>query len=216
MNRFTVVINKIIKFIFPTNDQELLSKIMKHSIELQTVQVKKENIYYIYKYQDQDMKRALLKVKNYGLHEFVEFFSNAMCDALLELISERLDWERLNIVVCPVPLHKSKKAKRGFDQNLVLAKSLQQCFGEKANIHINANLLKRNKNTKEQKKLKQYERFQNLKDAFQISNKIALSEIDIIIVFDDITTSGATLLSAKQALLKACFRGEIMLLSIAH
>ncbi len=216
MHCFDRSINALLRFIFPISDVQQLKILKKIPANLREMKIQRHAIYYIYEYRQENVKKAMLRMKQYGLHEYVEFFANSIYDVLLELLEERLAWESLSVTVCPIPLHRKKGARRGFDQNILIAKALEEKFDKKSKIQVNTRLLKRIKNTKEQKKLKKKERFENLKNAFQISDKSVLGKNDIIIIFDDITTSGATLLSAKKALHKAGFKKEIIMMSIAH
>ena len=86
----------------------------------------------------------------------------------------------------PVPIHASRKRKRGYNQAELLAAELSKHSG----IPVNSNLILRKKKTKPQKDLTIQERQNNLKKAFKIcQNDVKLSTIVII---DDIYTTGST------------------------
>lgn len=103
-------------------------------------------------------------------------------------------------VFVPIPLHRSKQRKRGFNQSSLLAKGI----GEKFGIAM-SEYLERVKNTKTQVNLPQAQRYENIKDAFGIKKQF-LSECKKykqVILVDDIVTSGATLQEAGKILKKA-------------
>ncbi len=103
-------------------------------------------------------------------------------------------------VLIPVPVHKKKLEKRGYNQAEVLAKSL----GNYLNIPVDSGILKRTVNTIPQKLLSDEERQKNLEKAF-ISNKKQVQYRCAMLV-DDIYTTGATVESCTKALKSAGIR----------
>lgn len=124
-------------------------------------------------------------------------------------------------VFIPVPLHKSKLRKRGYNQAMLLAKGA----GKKFEVPV-VDLLERVKNTKTQVGLSQIERRSNIRDAFVIKKEFIYSSLseqseskggrDICLrqaqtktlfnqafLVDDVVTSGATLREAARVLKKA-------------
>ncbi len=71
----------------------------------------------------------------------------------------------------------------------------------------------KDKETKEQKKLKKDERYENIKDAFKIKKGLEIGKYNIILV-DDVTTTGATLKEAYKLLRKYQVK-DIKLLTLA-
>lgn len=91
-------------------------------------------------------------------------------------------------VVIPVPLHKKKLKKRGFNQ---VDKFGQQIAKNLDAIYLNDVLLKIT-NTKSQVNKKRLARWNNNEELFTLENKIKIENKHILIV-DDIITTGATL-----------------------
>jgi len=89
-------------------------------------------------------------------------------------------------VLIPVPIHKKKKQIRGYNQAALLAKGMALVW----NIPIQ-NALKRIKHATSQTSLNREKRWENLKDTYILTSKIA-SEAHILLV-DDVLTTGATL-----------------------
>ena len=97
----------------------------------------------------------------------------------------------------PVPLHKSRLKKRGYNQAQVLAEELSARTG----IPMRADLIERVKKTTPMKDLSAAERQNNLKKAFKIRrNDVKLS---IIIIIDDIYTTGSTIDAMSHEFKKA-------------
>ena len=92
--------------------------------------------------------------------------------------------------IIPVPLHKTKKRFRGFNQSEIIAKALSV----KLNIPILKNVLKRKKFTQTQTKLKKHEREKNVANAFQVKNFGTIKNKSLLLV-DDVLTTGSTMKS---------------------
>ena len=96
--------------------------------------------------------------------------------------------------VIPVPLHKNRRRKRGFNQAEVLAKEIGSLLG----VPVYKDLLIRTRDTKPQKTLNDAERKNNLKKAFKTTESIV--QLKYILLDDDIYTTGSTLHAAASAL----------------
>lgn len=100
------------------------------------------------------------------------------------------------LLLTPVPLHRKRLNKRGFNQALVLAKEL----GRLTNIPVRADLLKRIKATTPQFGLSIEERRTNLEGAFALS-KTAPDDDSTIVLVDDLFTTGNTLIECARPLI---------------
>lgn len=97
--------------------------------------------------------------------------------------------------VVPIPLHHKKQKARGFNQSECFAKGISN----KGEIHLDVSTLIREVETTTQTKKRKEERWQNVKDAFAITNTEAFKNKHILLV-DDVITTGATIEGAWQAL----------------
>ena len=97
----------------------------------------------------------------------------------------------------PVPLHKSRYKKRGYNQAQALAEELSARTG----IPVRADLIERAEKTAPMKDLSAAERQNNLKKAFKILRNDV--ELGIIIIIDDIYTTGSTIDAMSRELRKA-------------
>ena len=73
------------------------------------------------------------------------------------------EWKIEEII--PVPLHRSRQRKRGYNQAQILAEEI----GKKLEIPVKKDVVKRIQKTRPQKELGSRERIQNLKGAFGVS-----------------------------------------------
>lgn len=113
-------------------------------------------------------------------------------------------------LVMPVPLHKNRKAQRGFNQSEILAKFLSRRY----QIPLDTSHLYRMKETQPQVGLSGSERAENVKGAFGIQNAINLKGKKVILV-DDVWTTGATVNESSRMLKKAEAK-EVLVLTLAR
>jgi ComF family protein len=124
---------------------------------------------------------------------------------LAEAIGQLFGQAPNEMLVVPVPLHRSKLAQRGFNQARSLA---QKALGFLARSYPTWKLaladssLMRLRATQSQAGLSPRERRLNVRGAFMVSNPGAVAEKHILLV-DDILTTGATARAAAKALLDA-------------
>lgn len=98
--------------------------------------------------------------------------------------------------IIPVPIYKSRIKKRKYNHMLLVAKEFCNISG----YYLNEQLVERIKDTVPQYKLSKKEREKNLKDAFKINIEERTSEP--LLIIDDITTTGSTLLEIIKELNK--------------
>ena len=148
------------------------------------------------------LKELILKFKYYS--DFTA--GDILSEFLEEYIIENYNYKEFFITY--VPLSKKSKRKRGFNQCQYMAKRISINLG----IVCNEVLVKKVEN-KEQKKLKYSERYENVKNIFELKKYIDIKGAKLIII-DDVTTSGATMEEACRILKKYGVK-EIKLLTLA-
>ena len=99
-------------------------------------------------------------------------------------------------VVMPVPLHRSKRAFRGFNQAMVVARALGAQLGKPAE----EDLLLRVRETESQTNKSRVERVNNMAGAFKVATPGSLANKHVLLV-DDVLTTGATLEACATAIL---------------
>lgn len=154
-------------------------------------------------YEYDSAAESIYRFKYGGRREYAEFFGEQIADYLGDFI-RAVHPDGL----VPIPLHRRRKAGRGYNQAALLADAVGQRMG----IPVYRHLLLRVRNTVPQKKLNPAERQNNLKKAFNIpENDVKLKTI---LVFDDIYTTGATIDEAARAL-KAAGAERIYFVTLA-
>ncbi len=91
-------------------------------------------------------------------------------------------------LIVPVPLHKRKERKRGFNQSTFFAQGLSEGLSTPWSYRF----VTRIKDTSTQTAKNRLERLQNMEDAFAVTANAALQHKHILLV-DDVLTTGATL-----------------------
>ena len=99
-------------------------------------------------------------------------------------------------LLVPVPLHPAKLKKRGYNQSEVIAMGMETVMKAK----LNADILFRTTHTSSQTRKSRYERWENVKDIFDVKNKELLENKHVVLV-DDVITTGATLEACAEPLL---------------
>ena len=112
-------------------------------------------------------------------------------------------------IIMAVPMHKNKRAVRGYNQSELIAKEIAKT----SNVHFEKNVLVKNKNTKVQSTLTKNQRQENVKGAFEVKNKQIIKDKNIILL-DDIYTTGSTVNECSKILKKAGAK-NILVITIA-
>jgi ComF family protein len=99
-------------------------------------------------------------------------------------------------LITPVPLGKERQRQRGYNQAALLAQPLAY----ELKLPYNPQILRRIRETKSQVELTFVERQNNVKDAFQATHQGIQGKI--ILVVDDVATSGSTINACADALMK--------------
>jgi ComF family protein len=106
------------------------------------------------------------------------------------------DWASSIDMIIPVPLHKSKKAKRGFNQSMLIAEGMSKIL----NVPASENHLVRIRDTESQTHKTRTERVNNMAAAFKMAKPGSLTGKHILLC-DDVLTTGATLEACALALM---------------
>lgn len=112
-------------------------------------------------------------------------------------------------IIIPVPIHKNKQLRRGYNQSSIFGKSLGEC----CNITFSENIILKTKNNESQTGKSRTERVNNVKDGFAVKQPESLKYKNVLIV-DDVITTGATLEAIIQ-LVWQCEPSTVSVLSIA-
>ena len=124
-----------------------------------------------------------------------------------ELLSSNF-FEGIDLIV-PVPLHKKKERKRGYNQ----AEAIARGVASKCNLPISTQILQKVRNNTSQTRKGRYERWLNNQDIFMVKQPELFVGKHILLI-DDVITTGSTLESCSLCVLN-CENTEISILSLA-
>ena len=106
------------------------------------------------------------------------------------------DWISTVDLIIPVLLHPAKKARRGYNQSMLIAEGM----GGYLQIPVSDTVLARTRDTESQTHKTRAERVNNMTNAFKVRQKGTLTGKHILIC-DDVLTTGATIEACALALL---------------
>lgn len=115
---------------------------------------------------------------------------------LLTFLQTKRSRNNLPNRIIPIPLHKKRIRKRGFNQAILIAKWIANKF----NVPLDRTSCQRVCKTKRQSSLIASERQQNIKNAFRVIQPIPVKHIAII---DDVMTTGHTINEFSKTLRQA-------------
>lgn len=128
---------------------------------------------------------------------------------LLKYCQRNLKTDDFDLVL-PVPLYRSRKKEREFNQ----AEAFARIIGKHFSLPVSNENLLRIRDTRKMSGLNLKERRRNVKDAFLVKRKEEVKNKRILLI-DDICTTGATVDECSRILLQAGAR-EIIVLTLAR
>lgn len=136
-----------------------------------------------------------------AIHKLKFRYSKGMLDDIKNFFRENYPDDKIpkdsNFV--PVPLHTMRHNERGFNQSELIAEIFSYISCDENRVF---NILKRVKKTDQQALLDKEEREENVENAFIVSNASAkdLNKKKPVILVDDVSTTGNTLVACAKAL----------------
>lgn len=122
-------------------------------------------------------------------------YGKVFAEELAKEYGELLKRKGVELLI-PIPLHRMRRWKRGFNQAEIIAEEL----GRLAGIPVEKKVLRRIRRTNPQKQLDNKMRRKNIDHAFKVKGEILAKNVVLI---DDIYTTGSTIDEAAKALQNA-------------
>lgn len=143
----------------------------------------------VYYYQG-ELKKSLHRFKFYSDSSYADYFGKAMADRIKELYGD-ISFDG----VCFVPMTKQAETIRGYNQSQLLATKI----ADELSVPV-VPCLEKEAGSVEQKTLTAKQRVKNLHGSFKVNDDI---NGKVLILCDDIKTTGATLKECSDTLLSA-------------
>lgn len=162
---------------------------LKNVLKLNRIKYKDKyfnTLTYLFKYEG-SIRDKLLKYKFKDYSYLYNFF--------VEIIINNCNLKNNYDIILPVPIHKKRKAKRGYNQSELIAKEI----AKKLNIEYCNKALIKSTNNVPQSTLTQYERQKNVLGIYEVINSQKIENKSILLV-DDIYTTGSTVNECSRVL----------------
>jgi ComF family protein len=106
------------------------------------------------------------------------------------------------VLVVPVPLYRSKRRERGFNQAELIARAAIKISPRSERLQLAADLLLRIRDTHSQIGLTSHQRRENLRGAFSVARATEVTGREVLLV-DDVYTTGTTASECARVLRRA-------------
>ncbi len=159
-----------------------------------------------FEYRHPRVKELVWNIKYKGVKTLAEKVAPLLADTLISELEEQGLWGE-EVVLIPVPLSAEKIIQRGWNQAEIIAKSLP--------FPCESDVLIKVRDTQTQKDVGgRQARLKNLLNSMWVRTPERL-EGKVVVVIDDVTTTGATFSEARRALKEAGTK-KIICLAVAH
>lgn len=157
----------------------------------------------LYRYEHPPIKKALWALKYRNNRTLAESFGASLYEHLLEHAYELAAFSRAPkneaILIIPIPLSKKRLRKRGFNQSEKIIEACEKLDKNKSFLFANDILCKTKETTPQASIKDRLERLKNVRGCFAVADPEKIKN-RVVVVIDDITTTGATLREAIAAL----------------
>jgi len=148
------------------------------------------------------MQHLLHQLKYNGRSEIAFFLGQLFAEEL-----RSVQWHQDIDLIVPVPLHRSRKYRRGYNQAEVFASAMADIL----DITLKPQLLSRQRSAASQTRMSRAERMISVEKAFKVQGDVRNMHI---LVVDDVLTTGATLESCARAFLD-CGAARVSIATLA-
>lgn len=198
------IIEQILNLIFPPRPTEILiQKAILNGNYLTKNEGTIENIKFLTRYENPLVNAAIRENK---------YFNNKSATRLLgELIKNSLSKLGKDVIIIPVPLSKERFSERGYNQVEIIARYTGSL--------VRTDIIERSVHSAPQTSLDKASRLKNVADAYVCKKPEEVKKFQntLIILLDDVVTTGATLKAARASLAQHLHpTSKLICLAIAH
>ncbi len=166
-------------------------------------------------YRDPVVKRAIWSLKYHTRRHLGSTLGELLYESLIEEIAEMREFTKGSpICVIPVPLSRTRKKKRGYNQAEVIARGFCRSGGQNIFEPRNDIIVKKIDTLQQARITNRTIRLRNISGAFHIEKPNDIKGRTIIIV-DDVTTTGGTMNEIINVLKKSGAK-KVVGFAVAH
>jgi len=217
-------LKQVINFLLPQNENiERLLNVSQGNLRrlLPKAEVINDSLSFpIFSYRNKDVRTLLWALKYKNNTEVLSRLAQFVYEEILEVAEEKMMYEGKNkIALIPIPMNKSGERHKGFNQTEVLCQEIRKISQNNFEVW---NILEKTRETKHQAELKRSERLENMRASMQVNinakrvlNSKARGKNYLLIIIDDVYTTGATIKEARRALSEIGME-DVLAITIAH
>jgi ComF family protein len=153
-------------------------------------------------YADSRVRDLIWMLKYRRLPAAAALCADALADVVGEMIADERAFSDKTILLIPVPLSKKRLRERGFNQVEDILHILPERLPDTSRVSIGTDIVVRARHVPPQTSLARSERLKNVRGVFSVQNEAMLKKTRVFL-FDDVTTTGATLTEAARTLKKS-------------
>lgn len=204
------LLQRLLDLILPPRPTELLVRSLSvddfiSRIRPQLITFEGTEITTLLSYKDPEVQAAILEAKFHGSEKAQKLLGTVLSEYLNEFSSEEAALTG-TVVLLPIPLSPARLRSRGYNQVERI------CRAAKSDLPINTTTLQRIRDTAAQTTLTRDKRLTNMSSAFASAS---CDPHTTYVLIDDVTTTGATLITAA-ATLRHAGAEHILPLALAH
>ncbi len=214
------LLEQLLDVLFPPRTDELVVRALTSlPVSYRSISLKGSlgaiKIRSLLRYHDSEVRALIHEAKYAGNKKAQKILGNILFNYIFSL-TPYIGSTR--VVLIPVPLGKSRRKKRGYNQVERIARYTLKKLRKRGNYCLNTQILMRIRDTEPQTSLGSAARSQNIKGAFEIRpGSLPLDPQATYILLDDVLTTGATLSAAHAALNAAgAGAGSVLVVALAR
>ncbi len=209
---------KLLNFILPKTDSEILVESLKLPELLEKCSRGLETpdgICAFLPYKDKTVQTVIHSLKYKGGKKATSLLADVVLNGLIEDLSENMEWQGSGkYILIPIPMSDKRRVERCFNQTELLAEAIMGRGGEDFFNYLPFALKKDGKNPPQTSIKKREDRLKNMIGVFKLTEPEKVKGASVVLL-DDVTTTGATLLEARKILLRGGAK-EVICVAVAH
>ncbi|KKU50084.1 MAG: Phosphoribosyltransferase [Parcubacteria group bacterium GW2011_GWB1_49_7] len=212
-------IQSILNFVFPKNPKilvlEALSAEEIHKSLPAANGPEKSDVIALFNYSHPLVKEIVWEVKYGGNAILSARLGEILYDTIIQELEERnLLSESSRTILMPMPISGKRRFERGWNQAELLARAAKRSDAGNILKYVPGQLVKILHTESQTKTASKSERMKNLEGSMKVMNPLSV-EGRLIVLVDDVVTTGSTFAEARRALKEAGAK-KILCFAIAH